>query len=228
VGVAIDLLLLLTPSLQKQTLLRHARRNDNVLDFGGSFDIQSGAQEDQMKNLEQQMAFYAAYHRDARNKLSHFIGIPLIVFGVMLALSWPRLSAGSIELTPAMATTAWILIYYLLLDLPLGAAMIVVLGVLLYAADIVARMPMIIGVPVFLIAFVGGWIIQLIGHVYEGRKPALVDNLFQIFVAPLFLVAEVFFMLGLRRETQHKVEQLSHQHDGKVAAAVASSGAMQP
>ena len=39
-----------------------------------------------MKSLEQQMAFYAAYHRDTRNKLSHFIGVPLIVFGSTLIL----------------------------------------------------------------------------------------------------------------------------------------------
>jgi uncharacterized membrane protein YGL010W len=180
-----------------------------------------------MKTLEQQMAFYAAYHRDTRNKLSHFIGVPLIVFGVMLSLSWARIGVGPAELTLAMALTAWVLIYYLMLDIALGAAMIVVLGILLYAAGIVARMPMTVGVSVFLLAFVGGWIIQFVGHVYEGRKPALVDNLFQIFVAPLFLVAEGFFMLGLRRETQHKVEELSHQHDANAVSSATSSGAMQ-
>ena len=167
-----------------------------------------------MKTLEQQMAFYAAYHRDARNKLTHFVGVPMIVFGVMLALSyWPRIGVGSLELTPAMALTVWILIYYLLLDVAIGMAMIVVLGALLGGAEMVAQLPLKIGVATFLIAFGGGWVIQLIGHVYERRKPALADNLFQIFVAPLFLVAEVFFMLGFRHETERKVEELSHQHD---------------
>ena len=50
----------------------------------------------------------------------------------------------------------------------------------------------------FAILFVGGWILQLVGHVFEGRKPALADNLFQIFVAPIFLAAEVFFALGYK------------------------------
>jgi uncharacterized membrane protein YGL010W len=68
-----------------------------------------------MKSLEQQMAFYAAYHRDWRNKLTHFIGVPLIVFGVMLVLSWVRVRLGPVEVTPAMAAAAWIMIYYLLL-----------------------------------------------------------------------------------------------------------------
>jgi len=34
--------------------------------------------------------------------------------------------------------------------------------------------------------------------VFEGRKPALADNLFQIFVAPIFLCAELFFALGYK------------------------------
>jgi uncharacterized membrane protein YGL010W len=166
-----------------------------------------------MKSLEQQMAFYAAYHRDARNKLSHFVGVPAIVFGVMLALSWPRFDWASVELTPAMLLTASVLIYYLLLDVPLGLAMLLVLGLLLYAAELVARMPMLIGVGVFLLSFVGGWVIQLVGHVFEGRKPALADNLFQIFVAPIFLAAEATFALGMRKQLQARVESMSHEFD---------------
>jgi uncharacterized membrane protein YGL010W len=42
--------------------------------------------------------------------------------------------------------------------------------------------------------------------VFEGRKPALTDNLFQIFIAPVFLMAEVFFALGLKRDVLEKVE----------------------
>jgi uncharacterized membrane protein YGL010W len=40
----------------------------------------------------------------------------------------------------------------------------------------------------------------------EGRRPALADNFFQIFIAPVFLVAEVFFALGLKRDVREKVE----------------------
>ena len=55
--------------------------------------------------------------------------------------------------------------------------------------------------------FVGGWILQLIGHAFEGRKPALTQNLFQIFVAPLFLCAEVFFALGYKPSVRVAVER---------------------
>lgn len=30
-----------------------------------------------MKTLEDRMSFYAAYHQDARNKATHFVGVPV-------------------------------------------------------------------------------------------------------------------------------------------------------
>ena len=35
-----------------------------------------------MKTLVEHLSQYAAYHRDRRNILSHFVGIPLIVIAV--------------------------------------------------------------------------------------------------------------------------------------------------
>ncbi|MDH5211136.1 MAG: DUF962 domain-containing protein, partial [Betaproteobacteria bacterium] len=64
--------------------------------------------------------------------------------------------------------------------------------------DGVSTQPLATSAGWFVVFFVGGWVIQLIGHVWEGRKPALVDNFFQIFVAPIFLAAEVFFALGYK------------------------------
>ncbi len=62
-----------------------------------------------------------------------------------------------------------------------------------------------IGWTVFAIFFVGGWVFQLVGHGFEGRKPALLDNLVQIFVAPVFLMSEIWFALGLRQELRAAV-----------------------
>ncbi len=38
--------------------------------------------------LEEGMGFYAAYHRDPRNKATHFIGVPLIMLAILVPLSW--------------------------------------------------------------------------------------------------------------------------------------------
>jgi uncharacterized membrane protein YGL010W len=166
-----------------------------------------------MKTLEQQMAFYAAYHRNRWNRLTHFVGVPAIIFSILIPLAWLRLPAAGVELTVAMLFVAIVLLYYFALDVPLALAMTAFIIPVLYCADRVARLPWQAGLAVFLAAFIGGWVIQLVGHAFEGRKPALADNLFQIFVAPIFLVAEAAFALGLRRGTQHEVERLSHLHD---------------
>jgi uncharacterized membrane protein YGL010W len=52
--------------------------------------------------------------------------------------------------------------------------------------------------------------LQLIGHYFEGRRPALVDKLFQIFVAPIFLAAEVSFTLGYKKDLRQKVSLDGH------------------
>lgn len=56
---------------------------------------------------------------------------------------------------------------------------------------------------------VAAWILQFIGHgKFEGRAPALMDNLFQaIFLAPLFVWLELLFMLGYRPELQSRVSK---------------------
>ena len=151
-----------------------------------------------MQTLEQQMSFYAAYHQDPRNKASHFIGVPMIIFGLFIALGWARLEVGGVPLTAAMLLAAVVLVWYFLLDVPLALAMLAVNAVLLYLAERISTLPMAAGAVWFLVFFGGGWVIQLIGHAWEGRKPALVDNFFQIFVAPIFLAAEVFFALGYK------------------------------
>jgi uncharacterized membrane protein YGL010W len=151
-----------------------------------------------MQSLEQQMSFYAAYHQDPRNKATHFVGVPMIIFGLFIALGWARVDVGGVMLTAAMLLAAVVLMWYFLLDVPLALAMLVSIAVLLYLADMVSLQPLATGALWFIVFFGGGWVIQLVGHAYEGRKPALVDNFLQIFVAPIFLAAEVFFALGYK------------------------------
>lgn len=54
-----------------------------------------------------------------------------------------------------------------------------------------------------------GWILQFIGHgKYEGRKPALLDNLVQaLFLAPLFVWYETLFKLGFYKQLKTEVEE---------------------
>src|SRR5919109_353408 len=160
-----------------------------------------------MKNIEEQMSFYAAYHQDARNKATHFIGVPAIMLSLFIPLAWIRADVGGLALTAAMLFAAVVLVYYFMLDVPLALAMLAVTAVMVWLGHQIAGLGAAAGWTWFAVLFVGGWIFQLVGHVYEGRRPALTDNLFQIFVAPIFLAAEVFFALGYKPGLHQRVQE---------------------
>ncbi len=149
------------------------------------------------------MAVYAAYHRNRWNRLTHFIGVPAIIFAILIPMSWVSLGE---DLSLAHLFLGAVLAYYFLLDVSLALATAVAVGALFLAAKLAAGTGITSGWIWFGVFFAGGWIFQLVGHVFEGRRPALADNLFQIFIAPIFLVAEAFFALGLKRELLKKIE----------------------
>jgi uncharacterized membrane protein YGL010W len=158
-----------------------------------------------VKSLEEQMAFYAAYHRDPRNKATHFVGVPLIMLAILVPLSWLRIDVAGFGVTAAMLLAAAVLAYYFILDAPLAIAMLALIGLMIWLAESLAAPGSAQGWAWFGALFAGGWILQLAGHAVEGRKPALADNLFQVFVAPIFLAAEVFFALGYKPELQRRI-----------------------
>jgi len=160
-----------------------------------------------MKNIEEQMSIYAAYHQDARNKATHFIGVPAIILSLFIPLAWIRIDAGGVTITAAMLFAAVVVLYYFFLDVALALAMLAVTGALVWLGHQIAQLGIAQGWIWFALLFVGGWILQLVGHVFEGRKPALADNLFQIFVAPIFLAAEVFFALGYKPQLHRRIRE---------------------
>ncbi|HEY4375363.1 MAG TPA: Mpo1-like protein [Burkholderiales bacterium] len=161
-----------------------------------------------MRTLEQQMSFYLRYHRHPWNRLSHFIGVPVIIFALFIPLGWLRMPVGGIEVTGAEIFTLVVLVYYFMLDATLALALLAFIACVLYAADQVSQMPLKTGAIWFVATFIGGWVLQLIGHVFEGKKPALTDNFFQIFIAPIFLMAEVFFALGFKKDIARRTDEL--------------------
>ncbi|MBU6493991.1 MAG: DUF962 domain-containing protein [Burkholderiales bacterium] len=158
-----------------------------------------------MKTLAEQMSFYQRYHRSPKNRLTHFIGVPAIMLALLQSLSWLRFGASG--LNAAQLFVLILLAYYFLLDVPLALAMTAFSAILLLLAERLADLPGGRGLIAFAILFVGGWIFQLVGHRFEGRKPALLDNFWQVFIAPIFLMAELFFHFGYKPGLQREVEQ---------------------
>jgi uncharacterized membrane protein YGL010W len=160
-----------------------------------------------MKNLVEHLSQYAAYHRDPRNIATHFVGIPMIVVAVTVLLSRPGLDLAGMWLSPALLVamlSAW---FYLRLDQRFGLVMGLLLGLCLWLGQVLALQSTMVWLSAGLGLFVAGWVIQFVGHHYEGRKPAFVDDISGLIIGPLFVVAELAFMLGMCQELKQAIER---------------------
>lgn len=159
-----------------------------------------------MKTLADHMISYARYHRDPRNIASHFIGIPMIVLAVTILLSRPQWAVGGLMLSPAWVAVALASAFYLRLHLGLGALLgSMLVGCALWSQSL-AQGPTAHWLAWGLGLFFVGWVIQFVGHFYEGRKPAFVDDLVGLLQGPMFVVVEALFALGLLASLRQAVE----------------------
>jgi uncharacterized membrane protein YGL010W len=161
-----------------------------------------------MRTSTELLVQYAAYHRDRRNIVSHFVGVPLIVFAVGVLLARPTLTTGGLALTPAWILCAVADAWYLTRgSAVLGVAVSAVVGVLLWLGQQAAGGSVPVWLGWGLGCFAIGWVTQFVGHWYEGRKPAFVDDLVGLLVGPMFVTAEAMFMLGWNKPLQDEIEQ---------------------
>ena len=121
-----------------------------------------------MKTLQQQLGNYGLYHRSKRNVLTHFFGIPLIVYAVLCLLARIYLAAAPIT---SLSFTSWLAVS--------------------------------IGV------FIFGWVLQFIGHYFEGKKPAFVDDIIGLIIGPLFVLVEALFLLGLYKQLEQQITDIA-------------------
>lgn len=160
-----------------------------------------------MKTLVQHLAQYASYHRNMRNVITHIVGIPIIVVSVAALLARLTLDVNGVTLSAAMVMAAANILFYLRLDIGLGLIMAVLMSGSVMIGTDVAALPTAQWLLISVGSFVVGWIIQFIGHYFEGRKPAFVDDISGLAIGPLFVTVEVLFMLGLRRDLREAMQQ---------------------
>lgn len=156
-----------------------------------------------MTSLVDRLASYAEYHRDKRNIATHFVGIPMIVVGTQSALA--RIGIGPIN--AAAAATGLATRYYRAIDPTFGMAMGAVLTAAYGAGTALAALPLPLWAGATAGLFFGGWALQFVGHYFEGKKPAFMDDLRGLLDGPLFLVAETAFAVGLAPELRAEVER---------------------
>ena len=135
--------------------------------------------------LQEHFADYGAFHATAGNKACHSVGIPMIFFAVLALLGHvPLVQLGGFTVTLAEPVIAAVTLYYLRLDAPLAAVMLVVSAVSAAAGRFVS-------VPVAVVIFLLGWVLQFVGHyVYEKKSPAFFRNVTHLLVGPLWILAK--------------------------------------
>lgn len=134
---------------------------------------------------------YASYHRDFRNKLTHYVGIPMIVFAVIGMLQHVTLfPAGGIVIDLAMLIMVGTLLYYLSLNIMAGLAMTASFVLCYVGATYVSF-------KILVVLFVVGWIFQFIGHYFEGKKPAFLKNGVHLLIGPVWIANDALKVLHL-------------------------------
>jgi uncharacterized membrane protein YGL010W len=152
--------------------------------------------------FKRQLADYVEYHRDPWNCAMHVFGIVALFFAAILPLSLVPIEALGVHMTLAPIMVLPVLVYWLALDVAVGAAILGAAVVLLSAAAfVVSHASTTVLWSVTLMLIVVGIGFQVIGHrVFERRQPALVDNPSHLLLGPMFVMAKLFIALGFRRD----------------------------
>jgi uncharacterized membrane protein YGL010W len=152
--------------------------------------------------FNRQLTDYVEYHRDPRNCVMHVFGILFLFLAAVLPLSlWP-VHAFGVHTTIATIMVLPVLLYWLLLDVGIGAAILGAAFVMLSAAGIIVNYASVAAVCTISAALiVAGVSFQIVGHrVFERRQPALVDNPTHLLLGPMFVMAKLYIALGYRHD----------------------------
>ena len=121
-----------------------------------------------------------------------------------------------------MGAVAYSTLYILMEPVAGGMLAPLILGATAYANHLTSTYGMTanywaLGLHVF------SWVAQFVGHgVFEGRAPALLDNLVQaLFLAPFFVWLEVLFFLGYRPELRSRLDKAVSSDIAKFRASKA-------
>jgi uncharacterized membrane protein YGL010W len=128
-------------------------------------------------------AEYAEFHKDGRNKVCHFVGIPLIV-GTLIGMltRWDLAFVGNTGISAGHLLLAAGTVVYAFLAPAMALPMLAAAG---FLGAIGRALPL----PVAAALFALGWVFQFVGHIrYEGRSPAFLKNGMHFLIGPLWVL----------------------------------------
>lgn len=151
---------------------------------------------------------YASAHQHPFNIFVHMIGIPTIMFGVMIPLTWAATDVGGVTINLAHILVLGFFAFYMTLDKPFAVVFLVFSMLIAWLAGKVGALPVATSGVIAAAAFFGGYAAQFIGHAVERSMPVLIKHPIQANLsAPFFTVVEMFKLLGLRDDLFNEVQQ---------------------
>jgi uncharacterized membrane protein YGL010W len=170
--------------------------------------------------LMEMLTGYAASHQHPFNVFVHMLGIPTIMLGVLIPLTWLSADIGGISVNMAHAIMLLFFFFYLTLDAWFALAFLVLALLVAQLAAVIGEQPLAASGGIAAAAFFGGYAAQFIGHAVEKSMPVLVKHPIQAnLAAPFFQVVEMFKILGLRDELFDEVQrQIEQQRQQKAPA----------
>lgn len=151
--------------------------------------------------LLEMLTGYAAAHQHPFNILLHLIGIPTIMLGVLIPLTWFGVGDGLWAVNLAHVFIVAFFLFYLTLDRIFAFVFLVAALALAVLAAKLGALPLAQATTIAAIAFFGGYALQFVGHAVEKSMPVLVKHPIQAnLAAPFFTIVEIFKLIGLRRD----------------------------
>ncbi|MDH4053754.1 MAG: DUF962 domain-containing protein [Gammaproteobacteria bacterium] len=157
--------------------------------------------------LLQMLTGYAAAHQHPFNIFVHMIGIPTIMLGVLIPLTWIGFEINSFHFLLAHLIIAGMFIFYLTLDVLFALVFAIGAYFLTMLAAKLGSYPGNTGWAIAAACFFGGYAAQFVGHAVEKSMPVLIKHPVQAnLAAPFFTVVELFKIAGLREELFNSVQ----------------------
>jgi uncharacterized membrane protein YGL010W len=150
---------------------------------------------------------YAAAHQNPFNVFVHMIGIPTIMLGVLIPLSWLSFEIAGLTISAAHLLIVGFFLFYLTLDRLFAVVFLVVALLITQVATYLGTLPRGTAWTISAAAFFGGFAAQFVGHAVEKAMPVLVKHPIQATIAaPFFCVVELFKLAGLRDDLFNAVQ----------------------
>lgn len=156
-----------------------------------------------MRKVDLLFAEYSKSHRNATNKLIHWICVPLIfwaILGFISLIPAPHLCIsyfGCISMV-SIITVVLITLFYLRLSLLISIIMFALTLVsehLIYLTNIsLEKQSLFLYLSVFIVA----WIFQFIGHKIEGQRPSFLKDIQFLLIGPIWLLTYILKKVGIK------------------------------